>query len=99
MLLGLAPLVTEPVALLLTVLLALWVLLGVLAPVPVPELLGVAVGVGVCVRGGVALPEREAALLAEALAPGDKLAVALPLTEELLLTVLEGVACAVPELL
>ena len=71
-------------------------LLGVLAPVPVPELLGVGVGVGVCVRGGVELPERDRVLLAEALAPGDREAVALELTVELLLTVLEGVACAVP---
>ena len=69
-------------------------LLGVLAAVPVPELLGVAVCVGVGVRGGVELPERDTVLLAEALAPGDREAVALPLTVELLLSVLEGVACA-----
>ncbi len=96
LLLGLAPCVRELVALLLTVLLALWVLLGVLAPVPVPELLAVAVGEGVGVRGGVALPESERELEAEALAPGDKEAVALALTVELELRVLEGVACAVP---
>jgi hypothetical protein len=75
------------------------VLLAVLAPVLVPELLGVAVRVGEGVRGGVALPEREIVLDAEALAPRDREAVALELTVELLLRVLEGVACAVPELL
>ena len=74
-------------------------LLGVLAPVPVPELLGVGVGVGVAVSGGVTLAEREFVLDEEALAPGDKLAVALELSVELELFVLEGVNRAVPELL
>ncbi len=47
----------------------------------------------------VALPERDTLLLTEALAPGDREAVGLPLSVLLPLCVLEGVAPAVPVLL
>ena len=47
-------------------------------------------------EGGVVLPERDLVLLEEALAPGDREAVGLPLTEELKLRVVEGVGAAVP---
>ena len=95
-LLGLAPLVRELVGLLLTEELKLCVLLGVLAPVPVPELLGVAVCVGEGVKGGVVLPERDLVLLEEALAPGDRGAVGEAERELLRLELLDGVACGVP---
>ena len=63
---------------------------------PVPLLLGVPVAEELPVAAGVELPEREAVLVVEALAPGDRLAVALPLTVELALRVLEGVSAGVP---
>ena len=95
-LLGLAPLVRDAVGLPLVVELALRVEEGVGAAVPVLLLLGVPVAVGLPVAAGVELPEREAVLVVEALAPGDRLAVALPLTVDLALCVLEGVGTGVP---
>ena len=68
---------------------------GVGAAVPVPELLGVPEHEALGVAGGVELPERETVLLVEAEAPGDKLEVALALTVELALSVLEGVGAGV----
>ena len=95
-LLGLAPTDSELVGLELTVELLLSVEEGVRAAVPVPELLGVPEEEALGVAGGVELPEREAVLLVEAEAPGDKLEVALALTVELELCVLEGVSAGVP---
>jgi hypothetical protein len=95
-LLGLAPTVRELVWLELTVELPLTVEEGVGPAVPVPELLEVPVAVGLPVAAGVELPEREEVLVVEAEAPGDRLEVALLLTVELALSVLEGVGAAVP---
>ncbi len=94
--LGLAPTVRELVGLLLTVELALRVEEGVGAAVPVPELLGVPVEEALGVAVGVELPEREEVLVVEAEAPGERLEVALALTDELALSVLEGVGTGVP---
>jgi hypothetical protein len=96
LLLGLAPRVRELLGLLLTVELELRVLEGVGPAVPVAELLGVPVAEALGVAGGVELPERELLLDVEALAPGDRLEVALLLTVELALTVLEGDSAGVP---
>ena len=95
-LLGLAPAERELVGLELTVELLLRVEEGVGPAVPVPELLGVPVEEALGVAGGVELPEREEVLVVEAEAPGDRLEVALLLTVELALSVLEGVGAAVP---
>ena len=64
--------------------------------VPLPEPVGLVEPVGVCVAAGEALPERETVLLALALAPLDRLAVAEVLCVVLALTVLEGVTEEVP---
>ena len=93
---ALAPGDKEAEALALTVELPLSVEEGVGAAVPVPELLGVPEEEAVGVAGGVELPERETVLLVEAEAPGDNLEVALALTVELALSVLEGVGTGVP---
>ena len=83
-------------ALELTVELLLTVLEGVACAVP--ELLCVALAVPepLLLPLLVALEERAMLLLTEALAPGDREAVALPLTVELALCVLLGVGAAVP---
>ena len=98
-LLGLAPLVREPVLLALMVELPLRVEEGVACAVPVPVLLPVAVPDGVGVRGAEMLPERELEpeLLGEA--PEESEAEALALTVLQALLELEGVAAAVPLLL
>lgn len=98
-LLGLAPIVNDAVALELSVELPLTVLEGVGAAVPEPEELGVGVAVGLGDTGGVLLPERDWVLEALALAPTEREAVALLLTLLLKLLLGEAVTLAVPLLL
>ena len=66
-----------------------------LAALPVPELLPVAVPEGLGVRGAVTLPEREREPEVLGLAPVERLAEALADSVLLVLRVPEGVAAAV----
>ena len=93
---ALAPELREVVGLADRVELPLCVLLGVLAPVPVPDCVPLPVGVPLGLWLAVALLLSEMEPVLEALAPAEREGVLLPLTVLLLLTVEEGVGAAVP---